>query len=311
MKPVSPFTLLVTKYLAVKETILNIVNNLNNIKHKKVYSQENTYRVECPFCSTHHSKKMKLYINITPDEIKYNCFICGTHGRIKTKTNTDQKLVETVLEKIEPFKLHLSTRIGIPLTKAGYNYLVEERNIPPNLIEKYRIVEGAVVTKYKGYIIIPIFMFGSEVYFTTRLYDNSKKRKVKSLLPEAKYTMRQKSTVLFNFDVAKHHREIIITEGAFDSIRYPNSVALLGKIISINQLELLSMYFRNTHSIILCLDSKEKDNEIDKAIRKNVNLIKQYLSVNLWVCHLPYGDPADYDTKTFYNIILPKYSKKI
>ena len=303
--------LFTAKYMAVKKQIMNIVSNLENIPHKSVPTRPNTYRVNCPFCrDLGHKEKhdFKLYINIEQDTIRYNCFRCGTHGAIEINT----KDIVPILPKTKEYKSanrYSTATLGKPLSTQAFNYL-QSRNISSLLIDKYNIREGRAVTDYSGYILIPIYQFGQEVYFTTRLYTGDLS-KLKSILPGVSHTIRGKSTSLFNFDIAKQYSEVIITEGAFDSIRYPNAVALLGKIISINQLFLLENFFTKTKDVILCLDSQEKDDEINIAIQKNINLLQRYSSKHIWVCNLPYGDPAEYDVESFYNNILPRYIQKI
>jgi DNA primase len=86
-----------------------------------------------------------------------------------------------------------------------------------------------------------------------------------------------KSEVLYNIDIAKQYDTIIVTEGAFDAINVgPNAVAILGSMISQNQISKLLK--TKAKKIIMMLDP----DAIDKALmscKKLEGLIPVYLSV--------------------------------
>jgi len=290
-----------------QQKVLEIVKNLPKLKYKPVPTRENEIRTVCPFCEAKgHTpdREIKLYINISPNRILYHCYRCGTSGSIQisnTQETQTLKQISTLLSSTPPTpKINkLSKEIGKQLTKQAIQYL-QTRRVPARIWDKQHWLEGN--TQYKGHIIIPIYEYGREVAFVTRDYTG--KAKIKSLFP-----FPNKASLLYNFDYAKDFTEIILVEGVFDSVRYENSMALFGKVLYPMQAYKLSKYIKAT-DIVICLDSPMKDTNITPFVNNIAKILKEYTDKTIWICTLPYGDPADYDTNSFYEI-LSKNSKKV
>jgi hypothetical protein len=93
-------------------------------------------------------------------------------------------------------------------------------------IEVYRIGYCGL-GKYQGRIVIPVYSADKVVYFTTRAF-------LPGVLPKHKHPGREecgigKEKVVFNLDRALKTGQVVITEGAFDSIRVgKDGIAILG-----------------------------------------------------------------------------------
>lgn len=113
----------------------------------------------------------------------------------------------------------------------AYNYLVNERKIPRDIILKYRL--GFCTTgKYKKRIIIPSFDTNGGInYFVGRNYGSKIVNGVKIspyLNPKA-----DKDKIIFNEGLINWDSTVYLVEGAFDMLSFPiNSIPMLGKTIS-------------------------------------------------------------------------------
>jgi hypothetical protein len=109
----------------------------------------------------------------------------------------------------------------------AYNYLVAERKISKEIINKYRL--GFCITgKYTKRIIIPSYDKNGEInYFVGRSYDPKEKKK-KYDNPKS-----DKDKIIFNEGYINWDSTIYLMEGAFEMLSFPiNPVIMLGKMIS-------------------------------------------------------------------------------
>jgi len=109
----------------------------------------------------------------------------------------------------------------------AYNYLINERKIPRNVILKYRL--GFCITgKYKKRIIIPSYDKNGDVnYFVGRSYDPTEKKK-KYDNPKS-----DKDKIIFNEGFINWDSTIYLVEGTFEMLSFPvNCISMLGKTLS-------------------------------------------------------------------------------
>ena len=85
---------------------------------------------------------------------------------------------------------------------------------------------------------------GTLQYFVGRSYINSK---LKYKNPE-----QEKSKIIFNEEKIDWGKDIFLVEGVFDMFFLPNSIPLLGKVVSDELWE--KLYEKATKNIIICLD---------------------------------------------------------
>lgn len=137
----------------------------------------------------------------------------------------------------------------------AYNYLVLERKISREIINKYRL--GFCITgKYSKRIIIPSYdKYGEINYFVARNYDNDKKKKPYDN-PKS-----DKDKIIFNEGYINWDSTIYLMEGAFEMLSFPvNPIIMLGKTIS------TTLFFKLKElkpDIVILLDPDAYKNSIE------------------------------------------------
>lgn len=182
----------------------------------------------------------------------------------------------------EYVQLH-SENVKSPQTRRGWNYLME-RGIEPETVEKFKI-GFASRGQYAQRLIFPVEQGGRQVYFTSRY---AGKHELKSLNPENVDGYFQRKNCLLNYDNVIGSPVVVLVEGAFDCMAYPNAVALLGKTMSDEQLSLLlALLVTGTTEFVISLD----DGAMKDAGEIYRRLLHRVPKVSV-VC-LDYGDPHD------------------
>ena len=232
---------------------------------------------ECPFCikKGHATIKRKLHVNVDSD--KYNCFRCGERGlsvgslmfaltgnknyreeQIPGSRNyvynlTREKLKKPVDEidlwgteayiEEEMYPIYGDTTSTAERARKYLN----NRGFSEKDIEHYNIHYG-VKDKYANMVIFPVYLNGTLVFYSGRSFvTNDKAHPNKINAPTGK------SGCLFNYDVAKNYKTIVLNEGIFDSHSCgKNAVAMFGKSLSSKQLELLRC--TKAEEIVICID---------------------------------------------------------
>jgi hypothetical protein len=248
------------------------------------YSNHNDYKCQisfdCPVCSYEIKAlektdgKGNLEVNYKYNV--YKCWSCGethdTHGSIYKlikKFGTPKQLKKYVLlrpddipETLKPeyrpvklpaeYHLFYTATAGLKMTphyKRAMNYL-KKRNVTDEMIKKFNIgfcYDGF----YANRIIIPSYDDDFKLnYFVARSYETKPKLKYRN--PEA-----QKEIIIFNEYLIDWSQPIHIVEGPFDSIFLPNSIPMLGKVMSE---KLFAILYEKAVKIIIVLDGDAYDN---------------------------------------------------
>jgi DNA primase len=262
---------------------------------------------DCPTCSEEKGQydgdgKGNLEINYHTGI--FQCWSCsqtnGTKGTVrklfKLFGNKDhQKRYELLIpddnyvDKKEKEKINQLDKTFIPLVggngreyEKAINYLYG-RNISDEMIKKYDfhyVIEGL----YRGKVVVPsLSTDGTYNYFVSRTYCN---QKPKYINPEA-----DKNIIIFNEGRISWDATIYLVEGVFDHIVVPNSIPLLGKMVSEHLYEQLQMNCKA--NIVICLDDDAWGDTI--KLFKKLNCGKLYNRVK--VIKVPNG----YDLSDIYN----------
>jgi DNA primase len=165
---------------------------------------------------------------------------------------------------------------------------LQDRNIDESIIKKFDfhyVVEG----EYKGRIVVPSLSENKEYnYYVTRTYCN---QRPKYLNPEA-----DKNILIFNEGRISWDATIYLVEGVFDHIVVPNSIPLLGKIVSEHLHEQLQL--KSSANVVICLD--------DDAWNDTIKLYKKLNSGKLYDRVRVVKMPKGYDLSEMYE----KYGKE-
>lgn len=246
------------------------------------YDHKYQMSFDCPVCS-YDIKELdegdgKGNFEVNYKQEVYKCWSCGethdTHGsifKLIKKFGTKNQLKKYILlrpeydeeglkrtyETVKLPKEFISFKEcsdGFKLThhyKYAYNYL-KSRNVTDEIINRYNIgfcYEG----EYHDRIIIPSYNEDGQLnYFTARSYESKPKLKYKN--PEA-----QKEIIIFNERLINWNKPVYIVEGPFDSIFVPNSIPLLGKVMSD---VLFNKLYEKAVKVIVLLDGDAYDNGV-------------------------------------------------
>lgn len=240
--------------------------------------------VNCPYCGS-KSTSMHLGFNISNDYC--NCWKCGSHNIrdalsklfYLNKDAVDNLISEytdntSVIYRLNNKRLPKAVKIELPnnnFTPREKRYLLSRDFSPRYLNQKYGVVGGGIVGKWKHRIIIPIFVGGKLVSWTARsVLDKEQLDELK--IPRYKNLSIEKSVinpkdVLFNIDNCLSNK-IVLTEGAFDVFRLGDSFAcVLGSSLTENQVKEI----RRRYDKVYIMFDNEKEAQ-DKAVQYGLQL---------------------------------------
>jgi DNA primase len=271
-------------------------------KPKNHYDGKGQISFDCPVCS-HEIKGLekgdgKGNLEVNYGYHVYKCWACSethnTHGSLyslirKYGTKGDIKKYKLINPNIEPKKSKEKKEIKglpkefIPLSEYSesreYNKALDylkKRNIGLDTIQKYNI--GYCDNgDYSHRIIFPSYDIHGDInYFLGRSYEKYTKLKYKN--PEI-----PKTEIIFNEGKINWDSNIYIVEGVFDHIVVPNSVPMLGKVISD---DLFTKLVKNAErKVIILLDSDAYNDAI--KLYKKLNSTK--LHNRVMIIKLPDG----------------------
>lgn len=252
-----------------------IVNVLESFlgDNRKLNEETGQIQFDCPACS--HEKGMvegdgKGNLEVNYHRNVFKCWVCGDTNNMKgsimkllKKYATPKNIRDYLLVKPDAdsfvgvyrerpiLKLPIGYKRLTDCTKEDFksdialSYL-KKRGITDEIIDEFDI--GYT---YKGdffnRIIIPSYdSDGVLNYFIARWFDKQKTN-LKYLNPDA-----EKQENIFNEGVLNLDATIYIVEGVFDHVATPNSIPLLGKVLSVNLLSLL--HDKSNGLIVILLD---------------------------------------------------------
>jgi DNA primase len=293
----------------VSELIVEILEGILG-ESKNHYENKGQISFDCPVCSNQlkglDKGDGKGNLEVNYGYHVYKCWACSethdTHGTlyklIKTYgTKGDLKKYRIVNPNIEIKKKEVKEIKGlpkefIPLSEENGSYeykkaveYLTKRNIGMDIIEKYNIgycEQG----DYSHRVVFPSYDIHNDInYFLGRSYEKYSKLKYKN--PEI-----PKTEIIFNEGKVNWDSNIYIVEGVFDHIVVPNSIPMLGKVMSD---DLFSKLVKNAEcKVIILLDS---DAYLDALnLYKKLNSTKLYNRV--YIVKLPNGyDISDVNQK--------------
>lgn len=209
----------------------------------------------CPYCDT-KPDSFNMGFPLTGGEY-CNCWKCGSHDLYETLAmllKVSKREIPSILQRYKGRgaivsngkKKAMGTTLKLPsneFTTAERQYLLSRDYDPDLLHEKYGVVGGGIMGKWKFRIIIPIIVDGRLVSWTARSILS--KDKLKELdIPRYKNLSIEESVinpkdVFFNMDNCRG-QTCVLTEGAFDVMRFGDGfLCSLGTQLTQEQLKLL------------------------------------------------------------------------
>ena len=265
----------------------------------------------CPKCKHH---KRKLSVNINKNAFK--CWICDFRGNkldplIKDRDlksrwreltnqvdltrfddifNLQDKTEEVVQSLDLPDHFVSLSNMNLSATgKKAKKYLLD-RGLTMSEILMYKIgfcFHGS----YTNRIIIPSFdVFGNLNYFVARSFDDS----------YLKYKNPPCSKdIIFNDIMIDWKKPVVLVEGFFDSLKYNNSIPILGSTLNIGG-KLFNKIVNKCSMVYICLDQDAKTKEL--------KIVKNLLDFGVKVCKIKLYDYSDLGEVP--NHLLTEYKKR-
>lgn len=272
-------------------------------KSKNGLSRDMQVQFACPRCVEEKGqceiRKYNLEVNIKIQ--MFHCWSCcqsdnemqGGIKKLILKYGGKEKLKEYQdviyeMKNCSLYKLHykdndFNLEYGTPISKdvelppnfmkitknqfdpRALHYL-NSRGIDWEIINDYHIGYTKYDKDYKqmsSRIIIPSFdEYGNLNYYTGRDYTNLPKRQ-KYFNPKS-----DRKNIIFNEEKVNWDEDIVLVEGPFDSICVPNSIPLLGKVLTTDFKLYRELVTRAKANVIIFLDADAFDN-----VKKLYNLL--------------------------------------
>jgi|TARA_R110000851_G_scaffold188112_1_gene338071 DNA primase len=255
------------------EFILDILDEILGERQK---SNEGKQQVsyDCPVCSedikglNKGDGKGNFEVNYRLGV--YKCWACsethGTHGSLRKLMNiyATKRIKDRYFSLVDGSDFEYSEanvvneKIGLPkeylslnnITKEDYQTIKVMRYLKSRAITKEIISQNRIgfcqSGKYSGRVIIPSYdKYGELNYFISRSYVN---HRMKYLNP-----ITSKEDIIFNEDKIDWNKNLFLVEGVFDSLFIPNSIPMLGKVMSDKLWEVI--YKKLTKKLFIVLDS--------------------------------------------------------
>jgi len=293
----------------MSELIVEILEGILG-EPKNHYENKGQISFDCPVCS-HEIKGLdkgdgKGNLEVNYGYHVYKCWACSetheTQGTIyklirNYGSKSDLKKYRLVNPNIELKKKEKKEIKGLPKEfiplsvdngsdeyKKALGYLTK-RNIDMDTIEKYNI-GYCEKGDYSNRVVFPSYDIHNDVnYYLGRSYEKYTKLKYKN--PEI-----PKTEIIFNDGKVNWDSNIFIVEGVFDHIVVPNSVPMLGKVISDDLYT--KIVSRAECKVIILLDSDAYTDAI--KLYKKLNSTK--LVGRVFIVKLPDGyDISDINQK--------------
>ncbi|MDB0059561.1 hypothetical protein N9F18_00230 [bacterium] len=293
----------------MSELIVEILEGILG-EPKNHYENKGQISFDCPVCS-HEIKGLdkgdgKGNLEVNYGYHVYKCWACSetheTQGTIyklirNYGSKSDLKKYRLVNPNIELKKKEKKEIKGLPKDfiplseecnsieyKKALEYLTK-RNIDTDTIEKYNI-GYCEKGDYSNRVLFPSYDIHNDVnYYLGRSYEKYTKLKYKN--PEI-----PKTEIIFNEGKVNWDSNIFIVEGVFDHIVVPNSIPMLGKVMSDDLFS--KLVSKAECKVIILLDSDAYTDAI--KLYKKLNSTK--LIGRVFIIKLPKGyDISDVNQK--------------
>lgn len=261
---------------------------------------------------------MKTYYNITGKQafdLLESKNIDIDRAPLLTSSNQDLTESEKLILMLRGAHQESRTPIRPPKLPIGFKLIkdnLNNREVIPFLkyLRGRGITLNQIINNNIGYIVNGYFyksdgeskvsLRNSIIFFT---YDNEGKYQywntrsieknpyIKSINAPAKQDEIGRKDIIFNLNIARNKKFLVITEGVFDALTFHEyGVATLGKQVTDNQVQKILNDVDKTTSIYIMLDTDALDNNIDLAYKLKTHFNKVYF--------VPHGDEDANDIGT-------------
>lgn len=191
---------------------------------------EHSLLFDCPMCRGRKKLEVHKLRRI------WHCHKCGVGGSLSGRINHQEFNREMYNDPTESWLEHLALYKPLQPGSLGWRYLQESRGLSTHMVRDLKPHDGPIAS----YCYFPLYQLGQSqiCYFVGRSLLRHVKRKY--LNPPTGTFPVTKSQVLWGLHRIKPRQdEVILCEGIFDAVWDKRRVALLGKTLSQQQLEIL------------------------------------------------------------------------
>lgn len=266
------------------------------------------YRIVCPTCTEHDSKKMKRYVH--PNWGVSNCFICNKIIPLVDLLKDDQLAVrieasaddadakEHPFARIPPYK-SLQRLDALDFEAPAIQFLTKDwlykvkkysdlgiGYIPSDGGENLVFDSGFKLNTSES-LYFPVYhdraLVGWQLRFVPGTWNGDRFQFMRylHLFPKGDY--------LYNYDEARQHTNVVVVEGVKKALKLPNAVATLGKGVSDKQKQLIVRW----RQITIMLDGDEKTQVLARQLQRDFSFSgRTCVNINTSDYGLPSPDEA-------------------
>ncbi len=249
----------------------------NFLKHAvpKRFKLDGSNLYDCPVCRG----RLKLEVKFHP--ALWYCHKCGLGGKLSSDSRKCHTLDRMEYLRVDEDRTQYLTALDPQGHSPQIHYLSKIREFPTELIKDLRPHRGPSVMR----VYLPVWNMANQMqWYTARAMFSSVMPKYYT--PPMGTTPKRKHEVLWGLHrwANTSYSQIILCEGVFDAVWFPGALALMGKSIGAEQIEILRVLDRE---VIVILDGDAKY-EAAKIVHKMHRVIPRIK----WV-RLPYGWDLD------------------
>jgi len=263
---------------------LNLIEYLDNKNVPYSISGKNVSSgwigISCPFCGDSSN-----HLGINLESKVFSCWKCGEKGNfIKLAMKLEGLSFKEIMKEINQygnfFLQNTKTQIRSSFVKDDFEsvfdwhkvYLEKRGFDPDKIIKKYKLKSGRITSDFAHRLIIPYFIKGKMVTFTSR--DVTGKSKIKYKHLEVSKSIIPPKEALFNIDSVKN--SCIVCEGCLDVFRIGDgSVALGGVNYTRKQLIQLMQFKR----VFVLFDPEEHAQKIAKKLAMELSSVNPSIEI--------------------------------
>lgn len=279
----------------MSQLVLGILQGMLG-KHKMHNPDIGQISFDCPCCAENRGRNSSVgkgNLEVNYKRGVYKCWACyetydmggsisGLIRKYGSKNDYQEYIIinpsygnneEETHDEVVIYPDGFTPLINCDTSQFRYNLVMEylkSRNVTTDIIKRYNI-GFTTIGRYANRVIIPSFdKLLNLNYFVGRSFVGWAKQKY--LNPKAK-----KETIVFNEDKVNWDAPIYITEGVFDGMVTPNTIILLGKVLSDEMFHILQTKAKNL--IIIALDGDAYDDAV--LIYKKLNVLNLYNKIRI------------------------------
>jgi predicted RNA-binding Zn-ribbon protein involved in translation (DUF1610 family) len=281
---------------------------------EKISKRDKIYNFICPYCgdSQKYKNKTRGYLYPIKDTYNYKCHNCGkscsfsnflkdlsssyydeyVFEKFKGSGKKELELIPTKLQEVASKKVLLDLPTIADLDSTHFaRYFIEKRQIPEEkfeelyFCEKFKEWTNSKKLTYKtikydeSRIIIPLVFEGLVFGYQGRTLAKSAQNKYITII------FNESIPKVYGLDDVDWSKNVYVVEGPIDSMFIPNSIAMVGADINVNELP-NSMQT----DFIFVYDNERRNPHIVKRMEKTIN---QGHSIVIWPLDLKYKDIND------------------